>query len=162
MSIHNIILPLTALVCLALAGCSSTPDNLGGVDGLSPCPGSPNCVSSTMDDGHAIAPIRIDGDVADVMARVEAAVRSLPRSQVERLSGPYLHAVFTSAFFGFHDDLECLYDAENGLLHIRSAARTGYYDFGVNRRRVERLRKLLSIIPEPETLPETMPNDGAE
>jgi uncharacterized protein (DUF1499 family) len=31
---------------------------------------------------------------------------------------------------------------EQGLVHIRSSARIGYTDFGVNRRRIERIRQL--------------------
>jgi uncharacterized protein (DUF1499 family) len=34
-------------------------------------------------------------------------------------------------------------DANAGLIHTRSASRTGYGDFGVNRRRVEKLRSQL-------------------
>ena len=30
------------------------------------------------------------------------------------------------------------------VIHVRSASRSGIYDFGVNRRRVERLRRQLS------------------
>jgi uncharacterized protein (DUF1499 family) len=41
------------------------------------------------------------------------------------------------------DDLELLLDREAGVLHLRSASRLGYQDFGVNRARVERLREEL-------------------
>ena len=42
--------------------------------------------------------------------------------------------------FRFVDDLECRLDAENRVIHVRSASRVGYSDLGVNRKRVERLR----------------------
>ncbi len=45
--------------------------------------------------------------------------------------------------FGFVDDLELELRAEAGLVAVRSAARLGRYDFGVNRRRVEALRRTL-------------------
>ncbi|MGD9241474.1 MAG: DUF1499 domain-containing protein, partial [Desulfobacterales bacterium] len=32
------------------------------------------------------------------------------------------------------------FPSEETIIHVRSASRTGYYDFGANRRRVERLR----------------------
>ncbi len=38
------------------------------------------------------------------------------------------------------DDLELLFDPVNQVIHVRSAARTGTYDWGVNARRVERIR----------------------
>ena len=39
------------------------------------------------------------------------------------------------------DDLSLRLEAETGLVHVRSASRTGYWDLGVNRRRVEALRE---------------------
>ncbi len=50
---------------------------------------------------------------------------------------------FKSRVFQFIDDLELFLDPLNGIISIRSAARTGYWDFGVNRRRVEQLRHAL-------------------
>ena len=51
-----------------------------------------------------------------------------------------MHAEFTSAVFGFVDDVEFQFDP-SGFIQIRSASRTGYYDFGVNRERVETIRQ---------------------
>ncbi|MDQ6965890.1 MAG: DUF1499 domain-containing protein, partial [Mariprofundaceae bacterium] len=56
----------------------------------------------------------------------------------------YLHATFTSRLFRFVDDVELHRDAASGVVHIRSASRVGHSDFGVNRKRVEVIRKLLS------------------
>jgi uncharacterized protein (DUF1499 family) len=52
----------------------------------------------------------------------------------------YLHAEFRSALFGFVDDVEFRMDETAGRIDVRSASRTGYFDFGVNRRRVEEIR----------------------
>jgi uncharacterized protein (DUF1499 family) len=41
------------------------------------------------------------------------------------------------------DDVEILFDDASKTIHFRSAARSGYYDFGVNRRRMEKVRGLL-------------------
>jgi uncharacterized protein (DUF1499 family) len=49
----------------------------------------------------------------------------------------------TSAFFGFVDDLELHLRTAEGVIAVRSAARLGYSDLGVNRRRIEDLRALL-------------------
>ena len=53
----------------------------------------------------------------------------------------YLYAEFRSRLLGFVDDVELL--RQGGVLHVRSASRLGRRDFGVNRKRVEALRKLL-------------------
>jgi len=56
----------------------------------------------------------------------------------------YLHEEFRSALFGFVDDVEFRMDEPAGRIDVRSASRTGYYDFGVNRRRVEEIRARFS------------------
>jgi uncharacterized protein (DUF1499 family) len=64
----------------------------------------------------------------------------MPRSRVVTEQADYIHAEFASAVFGFVDDVEFRVDAAAHLIHVRSAARTGYFDLGVNRRRVEDIR----------------------
>jgi uncharacterized protein (DUF1499 family) len=44
---------------------------------------------------------------------------------------------------GYVDDVELFYDDKAGLVHVRSASRLGRRDFGVNRSRVETLRRIL-------------------
>jgi uncharacterized protein (DUF1499 family) len=52
----------------------------------------------------------------------------------------YLWATFTSRVFRFVDDVEFRLDAAQGVIHMRSASRAGSSDFGVNRKRIEKLR----------------------
>ncbi|NJB66875.1 uncharacterized protein (DUF1499 family) [Desulfobaculum xiamenense] len=137
---------MTALAgTLALAACSGCS---GGADALrerlAPCPGSPNCVSSLADDRHGIAPLRMSGNTVSVMNRLKAVIESMPGVDIVSVDGAYLHAVFSSRIFGFRDDLECLYVESEGRVHIRSASRLGYWDFGVNRRRIELLRERIA------------------
>jgi uncharacterized protein (DUF1499 family) len=49
----------------------------------------------------------------------------------------------TSLLARFVDDVEIVFDDATKSIHFRSAARTGYYDFGVNRRRMEEVRRRL-------------------
>jgi len=56
----------------------------------------------------------------------------------------YLHAECSSAFFGFVDDIELHLRSAQGVIAVRSAARLGHSDLGVNRKRVEKLRSLLT------------------
>ncbi|MDE3040844.1 MAG: DUF1499 domain-containing protein, partial [Nitrospirota bacterium] len=55
----------------------------------------------------------------------------------------YLHYEFTSFLLRFVDDVEFLFEDETKTIHFRSASRTGYGDLGVNRRRMEDIRKLI-------------------
>jgi len=40
------------------------------------------------------------------------------------------------------DDLEFYFDTDEPVIQVRSAARVGHSDFGVNRKRVEEIRRL--------------------
>ena len=123
------------------------PDNLGVRDGrLAACRRSPNCVSSQADASdavHYIAPIAFKATTAEAMAAAKRAIESMQRSSIVHSEPGYLYAEFRSKLLGFVDDAELLYDDKAGVFHVRSASRLGRRDFGVNRKRVEALRRLL-------------------
>jgi uncharacterized protein (DUF1499 family) len=127
-----------------LSACSGIrPSNLGVRDGmLAPCPDRPNCVSSqSADKAHAIAPLTFKSTTSNAIADLKRIVGSMKGASIIQESLTYLHVEFESALFRFVDDVEfCLDDAAK-LVHIRSASRIGYSDLGVNRRRVEKIRK---------------------
>jgi len=109
---------------------------------LPPCPDSPNCVSSQASSaGHRVEPFVFNDRPELAIARLKKIIMSAPRTTLVKEEGGYLHFEARSFLFGFVDDVVCVLDADNGIVHIRSASRTGTYDFGVNRRRVERFRK---------------------
>ena len=121
---------------------------------LADCPDRPNCVSSTAErDLNHIAPIAMTGTVAESQARLKEIIAELPRSRIVESSDRYLRAEFRSRLLGFVDDLELLLDEEQKLIFVRSASRTGYSDFGVNRQRVETIRRRYdSQAPESPTV----------
>jgi uncharacterized protein (DUF1499 family) len=125
------------------AGCSGTRPLQIGVSGgrLATCPASPNCVSSqSTDDLHAIEPLRFDGEAKQAWQRLIEVIRGMEKSRLVSIEKGYLHAEFTSALFRFVDDAEFLLDKETKMIHVRSAARIGYSDLGVNRKRIEMIR----------------------
>jgi uncharacterized protein (DUF1499 family) len=123
------------------------PDNLGVKDGrLATCGRRLNCVSSQADPADAqrsVAPIPFKGDAQAALSAARKAVERMRRATVIRQEGNYLHAEFRSKLMGYVDDLELTYDAQAGVLHVRSASRLGRRDFNVNRERVEALRARL-------------------
>jgi uncharacterized protein (DUF1499 family) len=111
---------------------------------LSPCPSSPNCVSTqAQDEGHAIAPFRYRKSRAEAKEALKAAIATLSRVKLVEEDESYLHYEFTSLLLRFVDDVEFLFDDEAKTIHFRSASRTGYGDLGVNRKRMEALRVLV-------------------
>ncbi len=108
---------------------------------LVPCPDRPNCVSTqATDSGHAIAPLAMHNDPSAAMSDLADAIRAMPGATVVTAGPDYLHAEFASTVFGFVDDVEFVPDAQANVIHVRSAARLGVSDFGVNRRRVDMIR----------------------
>jgi len=143
------ILTIGAMLLIAgmpLLSCTGKrPANLGVSDsGLSPCPASPNCVSSDASDiSHAIPPLQLAVPANEGWKTARELVSRLPRTRIVNETSGYLHAECQSALFGFIDDLELdLRPAEN-VIAVRSASRMGHSDLGVNRRRVEALREAL-------------------
>ena len=121
------------------------PANLGVKDGrLAPCPSTPNCVSSdATDSAHAIAAFQLVALPADGWRALRTALESLPRTKIITATDDYIYAECSSAVFGFVDDLELHLRPSQNAIAVRSAARLGHGDFGVNRKRVENLRTLL-------------------
>ena len=122
---------------------SRKPTNLGVVDGrLADCPSSPNCVATQAGDAdHRMEPIPFTGSPDEAMQRINDLVAEMPRTRIVTVEDSYLHAEFRSAFFRFVDDVEFLIDPERHIIHFRSASRVGHSDFGVNRRRMQQIRK---------------------
>lgn len=111
---------------------------------LPPCPDSPNCVSTeARDPTHRIRPIPFTGAPEDVARRAAAAIEDMGGRVVDGPSGGRIHAEFASRLFGFVDDVDLVVDADAGVIRFRSASRSGYWDLGVNRRRMETLRRKL-------------------
>lgn len=130
------------------------PDDLGVREGrLAPPKRTPNNVSSQVDRNadpeHFIEPLRFQGAGAKAWDALQAVVRAMPRVQVIRSEPGYLYAEFRSRLMGYVDDAEFLLDARAGVIHVRSSARLGIRDFGVNRERIEAIRARLGVAGGP-------------
>jgi uncharacterized protein (DUF1499 family) len=149
-----LVLALAAVVIGPFTGlfAGTRPENLGFADGRFRADGDsrPNWVSSTAppaDAKHAIAPLAFTGEPATAWTRLEAVIAAMPRAKIVTRAPAYLHVEFSSKGMGFVDDAEFALDAAARLIHARSGARLGIRDFGVNRERVENLRRIMSEAP---------------
>lgn len=84
-------------------------------------------------------PLKFTGDMQRAQQRMERIVRALPRTVIEHSEPGYFTATVRSLLFRFVDDLAFSFDAAAGLIHFRSASRSGYSDFGVNRKRMQQI-----------------------
>ena len=113
---------------------------------LRTCPTSPNCVSTAATEAkQKIAPFKIKKSVPEFWQELQQQISALPKAQIITADSDYLHAECRSKLFSFIDDLEFLIEPDRQTVSIRSAARLGYSDMGVNRKRVETLRKKLTL-----------------
>lgn len=133
------ILVLTGFITVGCAG-DKLMRNESNNGRLAPCPHRPNCVSSMdTDQRHYIAPIVYTANKAVAIETIERVVKGIDGSRIVARSPTRMQVEFRSKWMGFVDDA-IFYFPDAGVIHVRSAARTGYTDFGVNRKRIEKIR----------------------
>ncbi len=134
------------LISTILAGCAVAPPGHftqpQAPDRFTPCPASPNCVSSQADAGSArhVAPLAHDTSAGQARTALLDVLRDSDNAEVVTDEHGFIHAIFRTTV-GFVDDVGFIIHPHENFIDVKSASRAGYYDFGVNRRRVERLRK---------------------
>ncbi len=132
---------LPLCICILLSACHAAAGPAVAPDTFSPCPDSPNCVSSqSAAKARFIEPLHYAGNRADARQKLINILEKTKRVHLVKAEADYIHAEFRSFLFGFVDDVEFYFSESDTIIHVKSASRAGYYDFGVNRRRVERLR----------------------
>jgi len=134
------------LLISILWGCSGNPKERQNSEssGFLDCPDTPNCVSSlAKNPKYRVEPFKLKNDPKTSWGIVQKTVASLSRTKIVSADNSDIHAECKSMIFRFVDDLTLHLNPSNGIIHIRSASRIGYSDLGVNRHRVESLRKKL-------------------
>lgn len=126
---------------------------LGWRDGrLAPPSMTPNSVSSQarLHPGHpqleyaAIDPLPAGRDPDATLRRLAQVVQAFPGARIVEQRDDYLRAEFRTRWMGYVDDGEFALDRATGVIQVRSASRLGRKDFGVNRLRIESIRKRLA------------------
>ncbi len=129
------------------------PDDLGVRNGrLKPPSTTPNSVSSQagLHPGHvqqqaaAIAPLALrSGDGPATIDAIARVVGTMKGATIDTRRPDYLLVRFRTPWLGVVDDAEFWFDAAAGVVQVRSASRVGRGDWGVNRARIEAIRKRL-------------------
>ena len=145
----GVLLMLVGLVVARLRAPSAGEIRLGVREGrLTPCPGTPNCVSTMAgDEAHRVEPIPYEGPQEQALESARRALATLSRTRLIEEGASYLRAESRSRIFRFVDDVEVYLPPGEGIIHFRSASRVGQGDLGANRRRYERFREALD--PDP-------------
>lgn len=107
---------------------------------LAPCPEKPNCVSSKSSGHQWIEPI-VDGE--NRWQQLPRMLERMPSFRIVTQGDDYIHAEARTRVLRFLDDVEFQLSRGEDVIHVRSASRLGYFDFGVNRKRLEAIRQRL-------------------
>jgi uncharacterized protein (DUF1499 family) len=91
--------------------------------------------------GHYIQPLRFEGSAKDAQYNLLRILNKFDRAKVVTFEENTIQVEFTSAILGFVDDVEFHFDKFEKIVHVKSASRVGFSDLGVNRRRIEQIRK---------------------
>ena len=87
---------------------------------LSACPSSPNCVSTVAppdDSQHTIVPYQYRKSRPEAKEVLKTTIAGLPRTKLIEEDETYLHYEFTSLLLRFVDDVEFLFDEDEGLYY---------------------------------------------
>lgn len=126
-----------------VGGCASSPPKsmAASPNAITACSVAPHCVSSQSARGSAryIEPFRYSGSADAATTALLAILRKRDDATIESDAMPKIHATFRSAI-GFVDDVTFVVHDETQTIDVKSTSRIGFYDLGVNRRRVEGLR----------------------
>ncbi|MEE4194970.1 MAG: DUF1499 domain-containing protein [Anaerolineae bacterium] len=143
----GIIAALFIIIRLVVSSLMQPPPTLGVEDGrLVDCPSYPACVSSyadPADEAHYVSGIANDKPIDEAITLIKYSMASISGAVLVAEEENYLHYEIKVPPFGFVDDVE-FYLPENLTIELRSSARVPYYDFDVNRNRVEMLRELIT------------------
>ena len=113
---------------------------IGLIDGqLIGCPKTPNCVSTNHKDlNRLMLPVEYNGLKLEHAKQILFEVlKTLPKLQIVKDEGTYVHAEAQTTVFEYVQDVEFLFDEDKKELHFRSASRVGFTDFGSNKRRLQ-------------------------
>jgi len=134
---------LLALSFLAMIRLSHNALSLGlNQNKLKPCPGTPNCICSENNPAYAWLLNNNDPELAwSVLQKIITA----HGGHIVEYTDTYLRAEFYSKWLRFIDDLEARLDQQQHIIHLRSASRTGYYDFGINRKRIKAIKEKMNL-----------------
>jgi len=135
---------LIVIVSVWLASCGTfakTPMGVSDSGLLKPCPQAPRCVSSVAANAERrVAALQLREASQGAWESLLQTLDAMSRTVLVEQQPHYVRAEITSPWGVYTDDLELLRETDSTTIHIRSSSRIGYYDFNVNRERVEALR----------------------
>ena len=105
-------------------------------DNLSDCKLISNCIFETW---------KVN-DSEKAFTELIQILENTPRLKIIEKEKNYIHAIATSRIMNFIDDIEIKNLYQDNIFQVKSSSRSGIYDLGVNKRRVQTLHfRLIDI-----------------
>ena len=105
-------------------------------DNLSDCKLKTNCIVQTW---------KVD-DSEKAFTEIIQILENTPRIKIIKKEKYYIHAIATSRIMKFVDDIEIKNLFQDNIFKVKSSSRLGFYDLGVNKRRIQTLHfRLIDI-----------------
>ncbi len=107
-------------------------------DKIEVCGDKPNCVSSleTRDDYKIASLKNLTGSWPEIKVKIETIMKTMGTAQLNSESDNFCHFVVTTKLMRYKDDVYFWWSPENKELNFKSESRTGYWDLGANRKRL--------------------------
>lgn len=118
--------------------------NSSEIKHLTPCPNSPNCVSTQEERKRKrMRPIPLERSVEFSKKKMKILLEKVMdvNAKLTEEKENHLRYEFKTRIGKFEDDVEFLFDKKTKKIHFRSASRKGWWDMGKNRRRMKKIRK---------------------
>jgi len=105
-----------------------------------------NIVSSCTNPNNCVLESWKVNNANDSFTELIDLLDNTPRIKIINIKEDYLHALATSRVMKYVDDIEIEKFEEGNILKVKSKSRTGFYDLGVNKRRINTLHfRLIDI-----------------
>ncbi len=89
-------------------------------------------------------PIPFTGSLEAAKERLLRVLQAYPRTRIVQQDAVSVKAECRSLLFRFVDDVDFAFHDREKVIHFRSASRLGRSDFGVNRKRMDEIRRLFA------------------
>lgn len=111
------------------------------------CASKPNCVSSYENrKKFQIDPLKdVNGPWDTIKAKIAKNIKTVTNATVLDEKENFIHFVATTKIMNYKDDVYFWWNPETKELHMKSESRTGHWDMGANRKRLNKFIKIWKL-----------------
>lgn len=110
---------------------------------IQPCSKKTNCISSLgKKDSSKWSPLKHYKSAQQSIELLKKIVLKMANTTLLKETPNYLKFEFTTQIGNFADIVEFFVDPQHKIIHYKSESQKGYADFGTNKRRIKKIKKM--------------------